>query len=444
LGGTQHVPFTEFDEAIMHLEQHAAPWNVQLEVGASGRLDPSRIEGSLRRACAVHPMLRARRDDFSSLDVRYRWAIPEELERIPFEVTDVGSSDELRALRTRFYSPRLDLEESPPWRALLARRQDGTDLLMLNVSHVAADGIGSLRFARAVTTTYAGGQDRPPDVDLRTARDLSRHVGASDPREWRARMDEAKGRLVNLVDDPTRISAEGGDGTDGFGFVHRVVDDETLERLLQERPEGASVNDLLLAALHLTVAEWNGARDEDAERIPVMVPMNARPEDWRWDVVGNYAPLATVSTTPEERRDRQAAISAIAEQTNRLKRHQRGAHLYDLLRWIVGLPLGMKRRMPALLDLTGGRFVDSAVLSNLGRVPEMPSFEDLGAPPPELWFSPPCRMPLGVGIGAATVGGTLFLVVRHRFEQFDTEAAARFADRFVGTLTDIVDRPDGQ
>jgi hypothetical protein len=40
-----------------------------------------------------------------------------------------------------------------------------------------------------------------------------------------------------------------------------------------------------------------------------------------------------------------------------------------------------------LLELTGDRFIGTAVLSNLGRLAETPSFAAGGGPPPQLWSS---------------------------------------------------------
>lgn len=89
--------------------------------------------------------------------------------------------------------------------------------------------------------------------------------------------------------------------------------------------------------------------------------------------------------------------------------------------------------MPALLGITGNRMVDTAVLSNVGRVRETIPFGALG-PARELWFSPPCRMPLGLGMGAATYDGRMFLMFRYRRAQWSADAAARFADAYVGLL----------
>jgi hypothetical protein len=163
--GERQVAFTMLDEAVLHLEQHSAPWNVQLELGARDRLDPDRIRESAARACADHAMLWARREPFRVHEQRYRWALPDEPSRLPIEETEVSDREELAAFRSRFYSPTIDLDESPPWRAAIVHRADGNDLLALAVSHVAADGVGTVRFARSLAAAGAGLARRlPPAV----------------------------------------------------------------------------------------------------------------------------------------------------------------------------------------------------------------------------------------------------------------------------------------
>jgi hypothetical protein len=95
----------------------------------------------------------------------------------------------------------------------------------------------------------------------------------------------------------------------------------------------------------------------------------------------------------------------VAEQTAEMRRNDRAYGLYDLLRATKKAPLVVKRAVPRLIHLTGDRFVDTAMLSNLGRIPEPPTFAakpDSGSP--ELWFSPPCDPSCSVSIGVATSG----------------------------------------
>jgi NRPS condensation-like uncharacterized protein len=81
--------------------------------------------------------------------------------------------------------------------------------------------------------------------------------------------------------------------------------------------------------------------------------------------------------------------------------------------------------MQDLIPLTGNVVVDTAVLSNLGRIASVPHLGDAGAVR-ELWFSPPGRMPLGASLGAATLDGRLFLTLRYRHALFDAAAAQDF------------------
>jgi NRPS condensation-like uncharacterized protein len=93
----------------------------------------------------------------------------------------------------------------------------------------------------------------------------------------------------------------------------------------------------------------------------------------------------------------------------------------------------VKRAVPRLIHLTGDRFVDTAMLSNLGRLPAAPTFGS--EPAAELWFSPPCDPTCSVSIGVATCEKRLSLVARYRHEQFDSRAAEEFIDLLIAQIT---------
>jgi NRPS condensation-like uncharacterized protein len=427
------LPLTVLEEAILHLET-TGPWNIQLEVGASGRLDDMRLGEAVALACIRHPMARARMAPWTAQDRVYNWDIAEKLDYEPLRVADAGDDKVLGAIRSELYSPPIPLDASPPLRAVLVRRHGG-DLLLVNLSHVVTDGVGSVRILQSIARAYHGDADPPDPVSLPEARDLGIAVGARSIGERLERAFENLRRVRDALDAPTRIAVVGGSRRDGFGFVTRRLASDEVGRLLAAKPAGSTLNDALLAALHLAIDRWNREHGEESGRIGLMMPVNGRPADRLWEVVSNFAFFVTVSTAASQRKDLASTTSAVAEQTSRLKRSGATASLFDLLEHAPKLRVDVKRAMPMLLPLTGDRFIDSAVLSNLGRIPSPPSFEEDEAEPPELWFSPPCRMPLGVGVGAATVGGVLHLVVRHRWEQFDTPAAEAFADLLVSQLT---------
>ena len=87
-----------------------------------------------------------------------------------------------------------------------------------------------------------------------------------------------------------------------------------------------------------------------------------------------------------------------------------------------------------MLWLSGNRFVDTAILSNLGELKEPPDFgEDAGAAG-EAWFSAPVRMPGGLCVGAATVRNRLCLTFRYRRSLLDRVSAENFANLFLTEL----------
>jgi NRPS condensation-like uncharacterized protein len=125
----------------------------------------------------------------------------------------------------------------------------------------------------------------------------------------------------------------------------------------------------------------------------------------------------------------------VAQQTDPVRRHNRSYGLHDLLEDVRKAPLAVKRVVPRLLNLVGDRFVDTTMLSNLGRIPDPPTFPTKpGSGPPELWFSPPCDPTCSVCLGVATSGARLALVVRYRYEQFDADAAEEFTDLLITTM----------
>jgi NRPS condensation-like uncharacterized protein len=427
--GGRELRFTLFEEAVLHLQEHIGPWNIQAEVGSTGRIDADRLREAVRGAVARHPMLRARLNEHGFGDSAYRWTVVEDPDDGDL-VSEADCADDpaLDDLRTDFYSPPISLEAVPPLRVAIAHRPGG-DLALFDISHVPADGIAVHRFLQSVTRAYRGEDDPADPVDLDEARAVDRHLAPQDLKEAAGRALEGLRRVGEALDPPSRLAKAGVDGREGFGFVHHRLDPEQTKALLANRPEGATLNDVLLAALHLAIDRWNAEHGEDAGRVGTIMPMNTRPKDWFWDVVANFAAFVNVSTSAGDRDDLASATAAVAKQTSPVYRVQRAGGTYDLLRLLTPLPVGVKRLMPSLLPLTGNRFIDSAVLSNLGKLPDPPRFE--GDAPPEIWFSPPCAMPLGVGIGVATAADSIHLVVRHRFEQFGRDEARAFADLFL-------------
>ena len=170
----------------------------------------------------------------------------------------------------------------------------------------------------------------------------------------------------------------------------------------------------------------------------MLVPVNLRPGEWREEVATNLVLEARVATAPQDRRTSQAVLSAVNGQTRRVKEGDAAA-LFALLAHWPRFPLWTRERLSSLLWLTGNRLVDTAVLSNLGNLEDPPDFGPEAGSVTAVWFSAPARMPCGLSLGVATVGGSLCLSFRYRLPLFSAAAAAAFADRYLIEL-DVLTR----
>ena len=436
------IPFSPVDEAIHLLETKDAPLSIQMEVRVAGRLDENRLRAALGQALRSHPMARARKVASRPSQHAHQWEITAAEDLDPLRVVDCPDDVALVQARAELQSFAVPLAESPPLRARLARHPHG-DVLMVNANHAAMDAFGVLRLLHSLARAYAGEPDpatRPEALEAR--RLLSGAADAGVRTRVRRHLALAE-KLRDLVGGPARVAPEGGRREAGYGF-HQVSLSTAQTRALVGVDHEGTVNDLLLGALHLAIAGWNADHGRPCGRIGVLVPANLRPEPWRQDVVGNFSLPERVSTTRSARPTRGAVLRALTTQTRRRKRTGMGTPLLELLNKTKSLPLWVKRATVVLMPLTGNRLVDTAMLSNLGALGEPPSFGPDAGPTVEVWFSPPARMPLGLTVGAVTVGGRLHLTFRYQHGLFDDEAARLFAGRYLHELAALVDDPAGE
>jgi|GEM_PF-725393 len=430
------VPFGMVDEAVHLLDCEAAPWSIQLELRVAGTLDEARLRDALAAALRRHPMARARKQASRRHVHTDTWEIPDETDIDPLRLVDCPDDAALASLRRQLHSLRVPLSESPPLRLRLARHPDG-DVLMLNVNHAAMDGVGALRLLESVARAYAGDPDPAPRPAFLEGRELPRRLAVASPATRARRHLALAEKMRDLACPPARVAGEGGRDEAGYGFQPvSLSPDQTRAVAGIDHP--ATVNDVLLAALHLAVAGWNEEHQAPCGRIGVLVPANLRPGHWRRDTVGNFSLPARVSTTRRSRRDPLSALDTLTAQTRRKKRAGMGTALLEILGPAPAFPLWAKQAMVVLLPLTGNRLVDTATLSNLGRLENVPSFGPEAGETTAVLYSPPARMPLGLTLGAVTSSGRLHLTFRYRRRLFDEEAGRRFADRYLAELGRLV------
>lgn len=433
------LEFNLIDEAIHHLDTDAEPWTVHLEARLSGAVDEARLRHAVRRAMDHHPLARAFQRRWRPWQTAYEWGLDDTPSLDPVSVVSADSDEELAERRAEFLSTKIPLATSPPLRVLLVRRggspeQPRGDRVVLAFNHAACDGVGTLRFFLSVARAYSDEPDPVSAPKDAAVRDLAKSSAPGTLFERHHRlMLVSRGFVDALTSPPTRIAADEPADAPGFGFALRSVDAATTASIAKRKLASGTVNDLLLGVLHCTIARWNDQHAVASKRIGTMMPVNVRPRA-RWtETVGNIVYFVSISSDPAERETLEGAVGAVVRQTTEVKERGTAAALREILFASPALLLEVKRRLPSLLPFGGNRFIDSAALSNVGRVDAPIRFGELG-PALDLWFSPPCRMPLALGMGAATYDGRLSFVFRYRRALWSDEAASRFASLYVATL----------
>jgi NRPS condensation-like uncharacterized protein len=429
------TPLNVLDELYLHLDRPDEPWSVHLEVWVEGRVDANRLAGAIDTASRRHPLARARLQPGHPASARYQWEVADRLAEVALREVECHSDSDLADARETLMGSTPSLTAAPPFAVTLAHREGG-DAIMLNLAHAAGDGLAALRLMASFLRAYAGVDDPAPSVDPLAVRDIGKLVESRNPAARLSRGRTLLQQAGRLVGGPARVAPRGGDGGPGYGFELIALDPERVDALQELRTGGATLNDVLLGALAQAIWSWNRLHgSDDRSDIGLMMPVNLRPPEWRTEVVGNFASYVSVEIDAEDARELPSAVAAAAAATRAIKDQGAAGLVVDLLELPTAtLPTALKQRFQDLIRLTGNRFVDTAVLSNLGRLESAPTLGADEGNVTRVWFSPPGRMPLGLSVGAATHEGVLGLTIRYRHELLGPETAADFGALFQEAL----------
>jgi NRPS condensation-like uncharacterized protein len=361
------------------------------------------------------------------------WECPPEAEVDPVSVAGWQDEADLDAARDRFLAVSPPLDSSPLFRLLLARGPDW-DSLILNAHHAAFDGRSCLRLLGLIADHYDGQPSPAPAAD-RAGIAPPPSAPAARPLPPARRPARQRSLASRLPRQRTaRIAAQRGSGhplrRPGHGVSLLGWPGVPAAARPGSKP-GATINDLLIAALIQTVAAWNTARRREPGQVRITMPVDTR-QSGQGDEIGNLSRLCTVTVDPLAAADLTATV---AGQTRQAK-GQHGPQVGLVPAVVAGtrLPAPVKRGLLRLATASAGRIgCDTTLLSNLGNVADPPRFATLS--PTRLWFSTSAHMPRGLSAGAATVGGRLQLCFRYRNALFDDAAAREFAAEYGTALS---------
>ena len=456
-GELPRSPFDLIDELSCYYDTPAEPNNVLAEVLVPGVIDYPTLRRAVAGALAATPRARGRMAAGGAFRRRYTWEFPPAPSIDPLSRTTWSDEQELLAARIRFMASSPSLRTSPPVRLLLATGPDAS-CVMLNAHHAAMDGLSCAELLRDIAERYraltanparAGtsaewtpGAPLPPlSAGPPTPAGSPTSPGPSGLRAQAPAPESRQGsRMLGwacAVRRPfvARIAPERGhgnrrEGSDGCGLRLLLVPSVP-------RPSGATVNDALVATLIATISRGNAAHRRPPATIRITVPVNVREPGLR-GVAGNHTRTATVVAGPRTAsQDLPALIAAVAGQTSVIRQAGR--------RRASAGPLGLApewcpvvlKRLAVRIALRGlGALVcDTAMLSNLGNVPDPPWSRPSG--PVRMAMSSPVHMPRGLSVGAMTADGQLQLCFRYRYALFDEAAAARFVATYAATLGEL-------
>lgn len=406
--GHEHTP----DPA--HLLDPGA-WSVHLEGRVEGSLDEARLRKALDALFGHRPV-----------------------EHDPLETADCPDGPSLDRARHTLLEEPVAMTAWPPLRVLLAHRPAG-DILVLNVNHGASDGVSALRVFEAIATTYVDGEVQGPPLDFLATRDLPVRPASAPVSVVIARWRYEVERLRDWLARPARLAADEPDDEPGYGFHFVRFSVEDTRRVANVHRQGTARN-VLLAALHLAIGDWNLEHGTPGRRVGVLIPVDLRPGEWPAELVGNFSVTARVSTSRRHRSGHRAALKEVTAQKTRNKRFRTGVALLAALERNQLLPLWAKQSVVVLQPLTRNRHVDTAMLANLGWIDQPPSFGEAAGETTDLWFSSPARTPECLCIGATIVAGRLHLTLRYPHRLFGNEAARRFADLLVDHVVAVAER----
>lgn len=426
------VPLNLLDQLYLNLDRREEPWVVHVEARVTGRFDPERLARALEVAVEHHPIARARLAASRPTDRSHRWEILDELREVPLRISNCDDEAALARARERHFAFTPSVEIAPPFAVLLAHVPEG-DAIMLNINHAAADGVGAIRLMRSVLRAYARHPDPAPEIDPLAARDVRALAGAASPAERFVRAQSLARHALRHAVPAARVARDGGDARPAYGFETLSLSREETTAVRDLRTPRTTVNDVLIAALAMTIKRWNDEHGRRTGRVAITMPVNLRPALWRSEVVANLASWATVSLSTADLKDLRRAVMMTGRRTSMIKRDRLSGTIIDLLAGPAMLSVSAQRRLQDLIPLTGDVVVDTASLSNLGVLDDLASLGDAGEVR-SLWFSPPGRMPLGASFGVLTLDGRLHLTLRYRHAQFDQEAARGFAEIYRDVL----------
>ncbi|MGW7468115.1 condensation protein [Streptomyces xantholiticus] len=408
------VPFPVVDEVARHCAQDTEPNTVHIEIHLPGRVEPARLRAAFDQALARYPRALMRERPRGRFARRYEWELTgvPDTQVVTFPPRAAGA---LAAARERALAVAPPLASSPPLRLEVVEepRSPGC-VLLFTLNHTALDGPACLRLAATAAEIYSGTPAPAVPPPARPAPAAAPHRPARPALPAR----------------PARVAAGAPGPVPGNAML-------VTELPVPRRRSGApfTVNDQLMVATALTVADWNRAHGAPDRPLRITMPVDDRTRGPEMPI-GNGTRLVEVGFTAAETdgSDVPALLRRTAERTRALKAQPRPqlGHAARLLT-LPALPVAVRAGLTRGLRRLAAPWTSTTLLSNIGRVPHPLDFGDAGQAT-AVWFSAPARMPRGLTVTTASTGGRLHLVLRWSRSLLGDDDGVRLRELFAHHL----------
>lgn len=354
------LPLVPIETYLLLDDSPAYPMTFLVELKVEGEVLRQPLQCAVTEATARHPLLGA--------CVRWsrgqgHWVPAQEVQP---DITWTSDGESLAA------RPWLNLRKRPGLRIVVRQEHDRASL-WLEFHHACCDGEGARRFIADMLTAYARatmssteaiGWDTLQPQRLRQRGNFSGRV-AVEPTSTVRKLREAWGFHVlkpaplapRRANDTTRSSPR------EVQFLTSTFDrGETQELRRRARETNASLNDVAIALLFHTLAQWNRqyAAAPQRQRLRILVPTDLRDQGDRALPAANRTGFAFLTRRIDQCQSHSVLIAGTNEEMRRVKRARLG------LDFIHGVALAqtVPKLLPAVLSFSG--CITTAVLTNLG------------------------------------------------------------------------------
>jgi hypothetical protein len=360
------LPLAAFERYMLADDRPEYPMTFTLTLRLSGTIGREAFEEGVGEALARHPLLGALVDRSAR---RPCWILSG-ARRPPLDFDDLAAP--LRCPR----GEAIDLAREPGLR-LWVRQGDGGAEVTGQFHHACCDAIGALSFLGDVLAGYAArvaeGDERPVPQPLALERLRVRGALGRGRASWTRRLSRLLGTLSHAVRfsrqrpaplaGPPAATPLPADPEPFSGMYRRALGGEVIGRLREvAQRRGATVNDLLLRDMFLTIAAWNARWGRGSRRawLRILMPTNMRVAGEPPMPAANEVSMSFLSRRAGACDDARRLLDGIHRETLHIKRTRRGLRFIHVLEWAQRLCGGMPRR------LVGDRCFATVVLSNLG------------------------------------------------------------------------------